>query len=484
MALTGELSDLSLAELIEFFCNQRKTGCIEVTYKAGSAAFFLQSGAVVHAEVGALRGIDAVYYALTQTNASFTFNSTVEAPSHSINQPWTSVVLEGLRRMDEGIAPPSPFPEGVPQPILQEPVEEQLTAGVVAESVNEQPIAFEPANIFDAEPPLVSAFDEPQAEPIHVLPEESEPILSAPKEASPVEVPIVEAYPKPIVGVRQEVAKVSAPVVEAKPKPVVSSPKPAAPTPKLTPTPKPVAPAAVMHQEAKASAVPSEKKQKVEKEKPARSSFDVEPAGILSYHPKPAPPKVSPIFAESASSGFSFGPWKLGAVFAAVVLLIAVVAVPWGWYARSKAAKMSSDSQNVTPQPVAVNPTQESQASTQSQPPVSEQTATVSDTASSTANNASSAESSSQKTSPKETRPKAKSNDSALTSQPPATSSSQSAQTPAASASRKVTVQVTYDENGRVTQASGGDATALRIARQKRFPAGKAGSTTITIPIN
>ena len=43
-------------------------------------------------------------------------------------------------------------------------------------------------------------------------------------------------------------------------------------------------------------------------------------------------------------------------------------------------------------------------------------------------------------------------------------------------------MQVTYDENGRVTQASGGDATALRIARQKRFPAGKAGSATITIP--
>jgi hypothetical protein len=48
---------------------------------------------------------------------------------------------------------------------------------------------------------------------------------------------------------------------------------------------------------------------------------------------------------------------------------------------------------------------------------------------------------------------------------------------------REVTVQVTYDENGRVTQASG-EATALRIARQKRFPAGKAGSATITIRIN
>ncbi len=48
---------------------------------------------------------------------------------------------------------------------------------------------------------------------------------------------------------------------------------------------------------------------------------------------------------------------------------------------------------------------------------------------------------------------------------------------------RDVTVRVTYDENGRVTQASG-DTTALRIARQKRFPAGKAGSATIKIRVN
>ena len=128
MALTGELSDLSLAELIEFFCNQRKTGCIEVMYPTGPASFYLQSGAVVHAEVGSLRGIEAVYYALTQANASFIFNSAVEAPAQTINQPWTSVVLEGLRRMDEGIAPPSAFPGGVAEPIVQKPAIEQPVA--------------------------------------------------------------------------------------------------------------------------------------------------------------------------------------------------------------------------------------------------------------------------------------------------------------------------------------------------------------------
>src|SRR6185295_9067830 len=62
------------------------------------------------------------------------------------------------------------------------------------------------------------------------------------------------------------------------------------------------------------------------------------------------------------------------------------------------------------------------------------------------------------------------------------------ASTPAPEAAKpgakRVVVTVTYDESGRVTQASGGDANALRIARQKRFPPGKAGSATVSIPIN
>jgi hypothetical protein len=476
MALTGELSDLSLAELIEFFCNQRKTGCIEVKYTTGSAAFFLQAGAVIHAEVGTLRGIEAVYFALTQTNASFTFNSAIEAPVHTINQPWTSVVLEGLRRMDEGIAPPNPFPAGVLRPTLQEPVKDQPIAGLVEEPVKEQPIAVEAAEVIDAEPPLVSAFDEPQVESIDVLDSEPEPVVSAPKEVPPASVPIIEAYPRPIVAARQEVTTVPAPVVEVKAKPIVSAPKPAAPAP-------------AMHQAAQANSVPAEQKQQVQKkEKPIDSAaLDVEPAGILSYHSKPAPPKVSPIFAESASSGFSFGPWKLGAIFAAVVLVIAVVAVPWGWYARSKAAKVSSDTQKVTtdaPQPpVAVNSTQDSQT----QSGAGNQAASPSQTSVTETNNVPAVGSDTRQVAPRDVRPKPKNTELALAAlQPPAASSNQptTTQTPAVNAARKVTVQVTYDENGRVTQASGGDATALRIARQKRFPAGKSGSATITIPIN
>ena len=112
MALTGHLSDLSLSELIEFFCNQRKTGCLNVLYPQGHGCFYLQTGSVVDAKIGVLRGIDAVYYALTLPNAAFEFKGAAETLERTINQPWTQVVLEGLRRLDEGITPVDAFPNG------------------------------------------------------------------------------------------------------------------------------------------------------------------------------------------------------------------------------------------------------------------------------------------------------------------------------------------------------------------------------------
>lgn len=112
MPLAGEINDLSLSEVIELFCNRRKTGCLTVVYPQGTAQFYLKPGAIVHAAFEDLKGADAVHYALTLPNASFTFEPEAEAPERSIDQPWTSVVLEGLRKIDEGVVPIKPSTNG------------------------------------------------------------------------------------------------------------------------------------------------------------------------------------------------------------------------------------------------------------------------------------------------------------------------------------------------------------------------------------
>jgi hypothetical protein len=363
MALTGELTDLSLAELIEFFCNQRKTGRLKVVYPTGAGYFYLQSGSVVHARVGDLRGIEAVYFALTQRNASFTFSPAFEAPEHSINQPWTSVVLEGLRRMDEGIHPPNPFSEGSASPV---------------EEVESSPI------------------EEIKPQPVEAKPNVVEPVAAHAEK--PAEVP----------------------------------------QPRL--------------------------------EKPPQ----------VSKPPAKAVPFQSHV---EQSSRFATKPWKLGLVFAAIVLIIGVVGVPWGWYARSKAARLANEPKPVLTEPVASN----SGVAPSDSPVAQPETEAAAPAANPEAADLARRQREARLREEARAREKA-AEATALPGQQPlpavVTQAAAKPQISPAAGAKKVSVQVTYDENGRVTQASGGDATALRIARQKRFPAGKAGSATITIPIN
>lgn len=107
MSFSGQLNDLSLGELIEFFCNQRKTGRLKVDYALAPGVFFIKEGHLVDAKVGGLNGVEAIYFALTLPSASFDFSAGVLSSRATIQEPWARVVLEGLRRIDEGVAPAS-----------------------------------------------------------------------------------------------------------------------------------------------------------------------------------------------------------------------------------------------------------------------------------------------------------------------------------------------------------------------------------------
>ena len=325
MALTGHLSDLSLSELIEFFCNQRKTGQLKVLYPEGHGYFYLQSGSVVDARIGVLRGIEAVYFALTLPNARFEFGGSSEPTERSINQPWTQVVLEGLRRLDEGLVPSNAFPTDY-------------------ERENDTPDSNQPETVST------------ELENLRV---------------------------------------------------------------------------------------------------PAFLSF---------------------------TSKESMGKRKFlitGAVAVVVLASVAAIGVPAGWYGRTLHGTSAG-------QPSIQPPTAVSTAA-----PLSTETAEVPKDetvepaqATGQSNEAALAA----KRYRDMQRAKAREERAAGLNQPAPTSAAPAPANVVADSAKpgpkKVTVTVTYDESGRVTQASGGDASAVRIARQKRFPAGKAGSATISIPIN
>ena len=307
MALTGHLSDLSLSELIEFFCNQRKSGRLKVLYPEGAGYFFLQAGSVVDARIGVLRGCEAVYYALTLPNAEFEFNVDAETSERTINQPWTQVVLEGLRRLDESIPPGVAFPDDyVPE------ADELEVATTDTDSNQESHRSFPPA--------------------------------------------------------------------------------------------------------------------------------------FLGFGASESQGRRKPLF--------------IGAIVVAVLGSVAAIGVPAGWYHKKPAPIVENSSQQA-PSPQSTQP---EVAAAQPEPVATESNS--SDDAAMAA---------------KRQREKDKKARDARAAD--ATANVAPAPAPAANGKR-VVVTVTYDESGRVTQASGGDANALRIARQKRFPPGKGGSASVTIPIN
>ena len=309
MALTGHLSDLSLSELIEFFCNQRKSGRLKVLYPQGAGYFYLQAGSVVDARIGVLHGIDAVYFALTLPNAQFEFSVDVEAKSRTINQPWTQVVLEGLRRLDENIAPSVAFP------------------------------------------------------------------------------PEFVAEPDELAGAQVQV----------------------------------------------------------------ETNADVERS-------------FAPSFLSLGKDGASRRkPLFFGAIAIAVLGSVAAIGVPAGWYSKKAAPAVEAVTQTTAPQ------------NTQTETPVQPQPSTAQTAAAATEDAASLAAKRQREKERKAREAKNAENPGAVASAPVEE---------AKPSAKRVVVTVTYDESGRVTQASGGDANALRIARQKRFPPGKPGSATVSIPIN
>ena len=105
VVLTGHLDEQPLPELIRRLRVQRKSGRLQVEYPDGPGSFFFEDGQMVDARLGALRGVEALYAALSLDGASFNFNPLVRPPERNIDRQGQQFIwdlIEGPRR--EGLA--------------------------------------------------------------------------------------------------------------------------------------------------------------------------------------------------------------------------------------------------------------------------------------------------------------------------------------------------------------------------------------------
>lgn len=111
MALVGNLKDLKLVNIIQINCIERNTAKLSVLSTNKEGVIFFRNGSIVHAEYDPYIGVRAVHEMLSINEGQFKVEAGLEAPTQTVNQPWNSVVLEGLRLVDEKRSLNTPIPK-------------------------------------------------------------------------------------------------------------------------------------------------------------------------------------------------------------------------------------------------------------------------------------------------------------------------------------------------------------------------------------
>jgi hypothetical protein len=83
--------------------NGRKTGNLKIRADGESGEIHMQDGEVVNALWSNLRGENAFYAMLRASDGEFGLDPTFKPTSREINQKVEALLLEGMRRMDEGV---------------------------------------------------------------------------------------------------------------------------------------------------------------------------------------------------------------------------------------------------------------------------------------------------------------------------------------------------------------------------------------------
>lgn len=102
MPLEGNLRDFSLANLIQLNCQEMNTARLSISVHGREGAVYFDKGNVVHAVFGPWSGEEAVYELLRLKEGDFHMQVGAQTTEWTITTPWNTLLLEGMRRIDEG----------------------------------------------------------------------------------------------------------------------------------------------------------------------------------------------------------------------------------------------------------------------------------------------------------------------------------------------------------------------------------------------
>lgn len=101
--VVGSLAEMAAGDVVEVLAKGRKTGALRLRGGAGAGDLWLDAGKIVHAAWPPdTAGQEALWKLLRLRDGEFTFDAGAPAPTRSIDAPTEWLLLEGMRRLDEG----------------------------------------------------------------------------------------------------------------------------------------------------------------------------------------------------------------------------------------------------------------------------------------------------------------------------------------------------------------------------------------------
>jgi Domain of unknown function (DUF4388) len=101
MSLQGSLKHLQLADVIQLISVSGKTGMFHLKKDEHVGMIYLKDGNIVHAELGEIKGEEAVYELAIWNDGEFNFEPDVEPAVRTISKSNTNLLMEAARRLDE-----------------------------------------------------------------------------------------------------------------------------------------------------------------------------------------------------------------------------------------------------------------------------------------------------------------------------------------------------------------------------------------------
>jgi hypothetical protein len=101
MSFQGSIQELPVPDIIQLVSVSGKTGMFMLVRGGERGYIYLRNGRIVHAELGNLKGEEAVYALAIWSTGDFQFTPGKEIETHTIEKTNTSLLMEAARRLDE-----------------------------------------------------------------------------------------------------------------------------------------------------------------------------------------------------------------------------------------------------------------------------------------------------------------------------------------------------------------------------------------------